>query len=424
MPFWWTLIRPMIIKNCLTEPISMSDISASFPMLSKPTHQGKRLVYLDSASSTQKPQQVIDAISGFYSGYYANMGRGIYWPATDATRAYQDARKKVASFINASPDEVIFTSGTTDAINKVAFHYVERLLRPGDEVVVSILEHHSNYLPWMEICQRKGAGLKVVPLDNRGNLDLQALKGLLGRKTRLLAITGVSNVLGTLVPLEEVTAMARQAGALVLVDGAQMVAHHKVDVKHIDCDFLTFSGHKMYGPMGIGVLYARRDLLEESDPFHRGGGMVRDIGAEEVTWQSGPARFEAGTPNIAGAVGLASAIDFMASTGWGKISTQLDRLTNYALENLNALDGVKVLLPTDHQAPVLSFTVNEIHPHDIAGFLADAGIAIRAGHHCAKPLMDYLGAVATNRISLGMYNTTADIDALVNSLIEIKTFFA
>lgn len=402
----------------------MPSIKSEFPIFENARKEGRPLIFLDNASTTQKPQYVIDAIAGFYAGYYANVGRGLYWPATAATSCYEQAREKVQTFIGAaSKKEVVFTSGTTDSINKVVNSYLLPRLEQGDEVWVSEMEHHSNFVPWQQACQLKGAKLKVIPLDTGLNLDLGKLTSMLTDRVKILAVTAISNTLGVKNDLDNIVKMAHQHNIKVFVDAAQLPLSEKIDVRKMNCDFLTFSGHKAFGPTGIGVLYGKQALLESVSPLGYGGGMVRKVGIDKTVMADLPAKHEAGTPNIAGAIGLSAAIDFINSVGVDKIGKHSAGLRKYAVKRLSEIEGVTLLAKDAEATAVLSFTVEGIHPHDIAAFLAEKGIAVRAGHHCTHPLMQRLDIAGTVRISFNIYNTEEEVDLLKSTVDEIRSFF-
>ena len=400
-------------------------IKAQFPVFSQKTPQGESLIYLDNAATTQKPQSVIDAVTGYYAGYTSNVGRGSYWPATKATQTFNQSREKVRQFINAaSLKEVIFTSGTTDAINKLALKWLLPNLNAGDAVICTEMEHHGNFVPWQQACSEAGAELRVIPISDEGDLDMEAFKAMLGPKVKLVAVTAVSNALGTRNDLEGIIEAAHGTGAKVLIDAAQMVTHEVIDVQALDCDFLCFSAHKLFGPTGLGVLYGKQALLEAIPPMAYGGGMVKDVSIERTTFAELPAKHEGGTSHIAGVIGLGAAIDFVNEIGLANIKTHTSELTTYALSALAGIEGIQVIGSPDHRASVISLAVGQVHPHDVASFLAEKGIAIRAGHHCTHPLMKRLGLTGTCRVSFGIYNTKAEIDLLIDALIEVRDFFA
>ncbi len=391
-----------------------------FPVLRRRVH-GHPLVFLDSAASTQKPRAVIEAVTRFYTEEYANIHRGVYELSARATARYEGARARVARVIDApSADEIVFVRGTTEAINLVAATFGEQRVGQGDEVLVTEIEHHANIVPWQMLCERKGARLRVVPVDGRGELDLEALQNLLTPRTRILAVTHVSNALGTVNPVDEIVAMAHARGVPVLVDGAQAIPHLPVDVEELGCDFYVFSGHKMYGPDGIGVLYGKREHLEAMPPYQTGGDMIRTVTFARTTFAEVPHKFEAGTPAIAAAVGLHEAMDFLSDMGMDQVAREEQRLLEHAQYRIAAIPGVRIIGTARHKVAVISFVIDGVHPHDIGTILDAQGVAIRAGHHCAQPTMARFGVPATARVSLGIYNTIEDIDALVAALHKVK----
>ena len=399
-------------------------LAGDFPILSHPTGGGRRLAYLDNAATTQKPEAVIAAEADFYRRANANIHRGVHWLSQHATDLHEAARRRVAAFINAERDsEIVFTSGTTASINLVAQSWGRANLKPGDEILLTGLEHHSNIVPWQLVSQQTGAVLKVVPVTDRGELDLEAFGGLLGPRTRLLAIAHVSNALGTVNPIEPMIRQAHAAGALVLVDGAQAVAHQPVDVRRLGSDFYAFSGHKLYGPTGIGVLHARSELLAAMPPWQGGGDMIRTVSFDGSTWAEPPQRFEAGTPNIAGAIGLAAAIEYVQRIGLDRIAAHEHRLLESATAAVSALAGVRLIGTATERAGILSFVVDGIHPHDLGTILDNEGVAIRAGHHCAMPLMTRFGVPGTARASFALYNSEDDVAALVAAIAKAQELF-
>jgi len=407
------------------EKIDVDRLKLDFPILSRTSH-GKRLVYLDSAASSQKPGAVIDALSNFYRTSNANIHRGVYELSELATAAYDEARDKVANFINArSSRECIFVRNTTEALNLVASSWGRANLNEGDEVVLSILEHHSNIVPWQLIARERGARLRFIDIDDDGRLRLEQLDEYLqSGKVKLVSVTHVSNALGTINPIAEIGAKAHAAGALLLVDAAQSVPHMPVDVQALGADFLAFSGHKMLGPMGSGVLYGRRELLEEMPPYMSGGDMIRTVELEQSTWADLPQKFEAGTASVADAVGLGAAIDYLTSISMAQTRQHEKEIVRYALATLREVPDVTLYGPEgDDRAGVVSFGVGDVHPHDIASILDSEGIAVRAGHHCAQPLMTRLGLTATTRASLYLYNDEADVDQLVDGIMTVRRVF-
>ena len=403
----------------------VASVRRDFPILSRRVH-GRPLVYLDSAATSQKPSAVIRALTEYYEGYNSNVHRAVHTLGMEATEAYEEARRKVARFINApSTEQIIFTRNTTEAINLVAHTWAEDHLKAGDEILVSEIEHHSNLVPWQQVARRTGASLRLIPMAEDYTLDLSDLDTLLTSRTRLVAVTHMSNVLGTIVPVREIAQAAHRVGALVLLDGAQSVPHLPVDVQELECDFLAFSGHKMCGPTGVGVLYVRDTVLEEMDPFLHGGEMVREVTYERATWNDLPMRFEAGTPNIADAIALGAAVDYLSALGMERVRAHEVQLTRYALERFRELEEVKVYGPPDVnvRGGIIAFHSSEVHPHDMGTYLDGAGIAIRAGHHCAMPLMQKLEVPATARASFYIYNNEAEIDFLVEQLKEALRYF-
>jgi len=404
-------------------PLPLQGVAADFPILSRPVH-GRQLVYLDNAATTHKPATVIEAEARFYRESNANIHRGVHWLSQQATAMYDAARASVQRLLNAArPEEIVFTRGTTEAINLVAQSWGRTQLKPGDEILLTTLEHHSNIVPWQLLGEQTGAVLKVVPVSDAGELDIAAFDALLGERTRLLAITHVSNALGTVVPVAELTTRAQAHGARVLVDGAQAVAHQRVDVQAIGCDFYAFSGHKLYGPTGIGALYGRAALLQQMPPWQGGGDMIRSVSFERSTFADPPQRFEAGTPNIAGAIGLAAAIDYVNRIGLDLIASHEQALLARATAIVGGLPGVRVIGTAGHKSGILSFLVDGIHPHDLGTILDAEGVAIRAGHHCAMPLMTRYGIPGTARASFAMYNDFTDIDALAAAIRKAQTLF-
>jgi cysteine desulfurase / selenocysteine lyase len=399
-------------------------IRRDFPILSRTVH-GKPLVFLDSAASAQKPQIVIDAVANCYSEEYANIHRGVYFLSQLATEKFEGARGKVQRFLNAAEArEIVFTRNATEAINLVASSYGRRFLKKGDEIILSEIEHHSNIVPWQLLRDETGIVIKVAPVDDRGALLLDRFRALLSERTKLVAVTHMSNALGTVLPVKEIARLAHDAGALVLVDGCQAVPHMPVDVREIDADFYVFSGHKLYGPSGIGVLYAKAHLLEAMPPYQGGGEMIVSVSFEKSTYAPIPHKFEAGTPHIAGAIGLGAAIDYVTATGLNRISNHEHALTTYATERLMAIPGVSLVGTAPGKGSILSFTVEGVHPHDVGTILDHHGIAVRAGHHCAQPVMDRFKVPATVRASLGMYNTEAEVDVLTAAIRDVREIFA
>ncbi len=405
------------------EPFDVDKVRGDFPILSR-AMRGKPLVFLDSAASAQKPRQVIDTVRDVYEREYANVHRGLYEISEAVTARYEGVRETIRRYINAAhTHEIIFTRNATESINLVAASYGRTFLAEGDEVVISELEHHSNIVPWQMLRDEKGIVLRVAPISDDGELLMPEFEKLLGERTKLVALAHMSNVLGTILPVAEITRLAHAAGAKVLFDGCQSVTHLPVDVQEMGCDFYVFSGHKLYGPTGIGVLYAREELLDAMPPFMGGGDMIASVTFEKTTWAKLPHKFEAGTPAIAQAIGLGAAIDYVNSLGLEQIGAHEQDLLNYATQQLSSIDGLHLVGTAPAKASVLSFTLDCAHPHDIATVIDQAGVAVRAGHHCAQPLMARLDIPATVRASIGMYNTRADIDALVAALGQVSEIF-
>jgi cysteine desulfurase/selenocysteine lyase len=399
------------------------EIRRQFPFF-QPHPEMRSLIYLDNAATTQKPYAVLDALMNFYAHHNANVHRGAYGVGAKASELFEAARERVARFLNARESaEIIFTRGTTESINLVAASWGGSQLREGDEIIVSEMEHHANILPWMQIARAKGARIVVWRITDEGRLDLDELHRLITERTRMVAVTHISNVLGTINPVADICRIAHEAGALCLVDAAQSAAHLPLDVQALDCDFLAFSGHKAYGPTGIGVLYGKRALLEQMPPYQTGGGMIRKVSWDEVVWADVPARFEAGTPAIAEAIGLHAALDFIDAIGRERIAAQEHALTQYALQRLQEVPDLRLYGPQPDRAGIFAFTLADIHPHDIATVLDSRDIAIRSGHHCAHPLGDRLGVPATARVSLAIYNDTDHIDALIEGLHYVRQIF-
>jgi len=407
-----------------TLDLDLEALRGQFPILQTQVN-GKPLVYLDNAATTQKPNLVIETLVRFYSEQNANIHRGIHYLSAQATDAYEKARERVARFINAQHSrQVIFVRGATEGINLVAQSYGRSHFKKNDEIILTIHEHHSNIVPWQLVCEQTGTRIKVVPMDDRGVLDMEVFEKLLNKRTRLVAVSHVSNALGTINPVSDIIAKAHAREVPVLVDGAQWVPHFPVDVQALDCDFYVFSGHKMYAPTGIGVLYGKEDLLNGMPPYHGGGDMIRSVTFEKTTYKDIPERFEAGTPNIVGVIGLAAAIEFIESVGPEKIAAYERELLDYATNTLESVKSLRIIGDSPEKAGVVSFMLGDIHPHDIGTFLDNEGIAIRAGHHCAQPLMKRLGIAGTARASFGLYNTRKEVDKLAAGLRKITTFFA
>jgi cysteine desulfurase/selenocysteine lyase len=401
-------------------------IRREFPTLEQSVN-GRPLVYLDNAATSQKPRVVLDALQAYYENDNSNVHRGIHELSRRATVAYEESRAKVADWVGAAePAEIIWTRGTTEAINLVSTAWGLDNVKEGDEILISVLEHHSNIIPWQLLARRTGAVIKYIELDEQGRWILDELPRLLTDRTKVVAISHVSNALGTVNPVKRVAAAAHEVGALVLVDGAQGAVHMKVDVQDLGVDCYAFSGHKMCGPTGIGALWARRDLLDSMEPYQGGGEMIHFVGRDESSWATVPHKFEAGTPNIAGAIGMGAAIDFLSGVGMDAIAKHEHELLEYALERMNAVDGIRIYGPQspDEHSALISFTLGDAHPHDISTILDSEGIAVRAGHHCAQLAMQHFGISATARASIYLYNTESDIDRLIEGLGQVQSIFA
>ena len=403
--------------------LNIEEIRKDFPILSR-TVYNRPLVYLDNAATTQKPRAVVEAMTEEYYSVNANVHRGVHYLSQQATELHEQARANVQEFINArSEAEIIFTRGTTESLNLVAFSFGEAFLKEGDEVLVSVMEHHSNIVPWQMLRDRRGIVLKVIPMTDEGEIDLEAYKNLFSPRTRLVCIAHVSNVLGTVNPVKEMTAIAHAQGAKVLVDGAQSVPHRRVDVQDIDCDFLTFSGHKIYGPTGIGVLYGREELLEQMPPYQGGGEMIARVSFEKTIYERLPFKFEAGTPDYVGSHALAVALDYVRRIGQDEIAAHEADLTRYAMEQLSLIPEMKIYGTAREKDAVISFNVGNIHPLDLGTLLDRLGIAIRTGHHCAQPLMARCGVESMARASFALYNTRAEVDTLVAGIDRVRKMF-
>jgi len=412
---------PVSPENCMDD-FGVDRIRQDFPALNQTVH-GQPLAYLDNAASAQRPAAVIDAISTYYAKDHANVHRGVHTLSQRATDAYEAARQKVQQFINAaSTREIVFTSGTTDSINLLAYA-LEDGIKSGDEIVLSRMEHHSNIVPWQLLCERTGAVLKVVPINEHGELELEAYLSLIRPRTCLVALAHVSNALGTINPVGDIITAAHEHNVPVLLDGAQAVPHASVDMQELDCDYYSFSGHKMYGPTGIGIFYGKEELLKKLPPFKGGGEMILTVSFEKTVYNELPYKFEAGTPNIAGAIGLGVAIDYLQDLGMDRVAAYEANLLDYATQAIAEVPGVRLIGTAAHKASVISFTVDGIHPHDLGTVLDHQGVAIRTGHHCAMPVMEFFGVPGTARASMAFYNNAADIDQLVEGLyVAIKMF--
>lgn len=399
-----------------TYKLNVEEIRKDFPILHRQVN-GKPLVYFDNGATSQKPQQVIDVINRYYQHENSNIHRGIHTLSQEATDAYEKARTTVQQFINAKHHhEVIFTSGTTGSINLVASSFGKKHLQAGDEIIISTMEHHSNIVPWQMICEEKGAILKVIPISDKGELLMDEFEKLLSSKTKLVSISHVSNTLGTINPVKEIIKLAKKAGAFVLIDGAQAVPHTKVDVQALDCDFYAFSAHKMFGPTGVGILYGKEAILNELPPYQGGGDMIKTVTFEKTTYNELPHKFEAGTPNIVGGLGLAAAIDYMNNIGVANIEAYEHELLSYATEKIKQIEGIRIIGEASNKASVLSFLVDGTHPSDIGMIIDKLGIAIRTGHHCTEPLMNRFDIPGTARASFAFYNTKEEIDVFIKAL--------
>lgn len=401
------------------------EIKSYFPILNQEIN-GHPLVYLDSAATSQKPVQVIEALKHYYEFDNSNVHRGVHTLGNRATEKYEGAREKVQKFINASStEEIIFLRGTTTALNLVAQSYGRANVEEGDEIVITYMEHHSNIIPWQQLAKERGAVLKYIELEEDGTISLEQVRAAITERTKIVSMVYVSNVLGTMNPVKEVAEIAHGVGAVMVVDGAQAAPHLKIDVQQLDCDFFAFSGHKMVGPTGIGVLYGKKALLNEMEPVEFGGEMIDFVGLYDSTWKELPWKFEGGTPIIAGAVGLGAAIDFLNEVGLGEIEKHEHQMAAYAMDKMNGIDGLQIYGPTDpaKRAGIVTFNLNDVHPHDVATVLDMSGIAVRAGHHCAQPLMKWLEVSATARASFYLYNDESDIDRLVEGLRSAKEYF-
>ena len=418
---------PEATKQAILSGVTGYDVEAirrDFPILSREVY-GKPLVYLDNGASAQKPQSVIDTITNAYSNEYANVHRGLHYLSNAATDAYEQAREKVRSFLNAeSVDNIVFTKSTTEAINTVAYSYGMPFIGADDEIVLTIMEHHSNIVPWHFIRERQGAKLRWVPVDDNGAFHIEDFEAQLTDRTKLVAITHMSNVLGTVVPVKEICRIAHERGIPVLVDGSQAAVHMDVDVQDIDCDWYVFTGHKVYGPSGIGVLYGKQSMLEKMRPFQGGGEMILDVSEDDISYNAPPHRFEAGTPPIVQAIGLGAALDYMENIGRDAIAAHEADLCAYAHERLRAINSLKVIGDAPGKGAIVSFEIEGIHAHDVSMVIDRSGVAVRAGTHCAQPLLKRFGVTSTCRASFGLYNTRYEVDALFDALNKAKEFFA
>ena len=416
--------RVLTVQEAEADAYDVERVRADFPILSTQVH-GHPLCYLDNAASAQKPRAVLDAVRDAYETTYANVHRGVHYLSERATAEYEAARTKARRFLNARHDnEIVFTRGATESINLVAASFGRAFLAPGDEIIISEVEHHSNIVPWQMLRDSHGVVLKVAPISDDGELDFEGFENLFTERTKLVAISHMSNALGTIQPARRIVDAARARGARVLFDGCQAAIHLPVDVQDLDCDFYAFSGHKIYGPSGIGVLYGKAELLDALPPYQGGGEMIKTVTFEETTWADAPARFEAGTPSIVQAIGLGAALDYVTGVGKERIALHESDVLGYATQRLSAIDGLRLFGTAPAKASVLSFTMDCAHPHDVATVLDRSGVAVRAGHHCAQPLMKRLGVTATSRASFAMYSTRAEVDALADALESVREIFA
>ncbi len=404
--------------------IDINKIREDFPILQQQIYK-RPLVYFDNAASTQKPRQVIDAICTYYERDNCNIHRGVHYLSVKATEAYEETRKEVCEFINArNTHEIIFTKGATESLNLVAGSFGKRYIHEGDEVITTIMEHHSNFVPWQQMCMERGAKLRIAGIDEKGDLDLDEMRGMMNEKTRLIALTHVSNVLGTINPVKEIVAIAHQHDIPVLLDGAQGVSHLPVDMQELDCDFYCFSGHKMYAPMGTGVLYGKEKFLEALPPYQLGGEMIKDVYIDRTTFNELPFKFEAGTPNVEGVMGLRAAIQYLKNLGMAEIAAYENELLAYATDKLSGIEGVTLFGTSVHKASLVSFLIGDIHPYDAGMIIDKMGVAVRTGHHCAMPLIDFLKIPGTVRASFAFYNTFEEIDKLAEAVMRVKQMFS
>jgi cysteine desulfurase / selenocysteine lyase len=410
-------------RASLRSGLDVEAIRKDFPILARKVH-GKPLVYLDNGATSQKPQAVIDAVSRYYAEENSNIHRGVHYLSERATAAYEEAREKIKRFINApKTQEIIFVRGTTEAINLVAQSYGRAFLKAGDEIIVSAMEHHSNIVPWQMLCEQVGARLRVIPINHDGELVMEEYRRLLTEKTKFVSVTHVSNALGTIVPVKEVVALARERGVPVMLDGAQAAPHLKLDVQAIGCDFYAFSGHKLFGPTGVGVLFGRAELLDRMPPYQGGGDMISLVTFEKTHYNVLPYKFEAGTPHIAGGIGLGAAIDYLGGVNWEQVVSHEQDLLAYATDALSSIPGLKIIGTAKEKAGVISFVFDHVHAHDVGTILDQEGIAVRAGHHCAMPVMQRFGVPATTRASFAFYNTRDEVDALKRAIHQVLRVF-
>jgi len=410
----------LIEELTIREQLDVHALRAEFPVLERQVH-GKPLVYLDNAATAQRPLRVIDSMERFYREYNANVHRGVHQLSVEASEAFEESRRDVARLLNADSErEVIFTRGTTEAINLVANSYVRPRIKAGDEILISHMEHHSNIVPWQLLCEQTGAELKVMPINERGELILDAVPDLINERTCLIGIVHVSNALGTINPVKAICKMAHERGVAVLVDGAQATPHEKIDVQDLGCDFYALSAHKMYGPTGIGALWGKESLLEAMPPWQGGGEMILRVSFDETTYNELPHKFEAGTPNIAGAIGLGAAVKFLEDTGVDAIAHHEQKLLDYATEKMQAIDGLNIIGQAENKGPVIAFTLDGVHPNDIGTIIDHHGVAIRTGHHCAMPVMQFFDVPATARVSFAAYNLRTEVDVFLNALDKAR----
>ncbi len=407
----------------VSAPLDVERIRADFPILARKIG-GKPLVYLDNAATAQKPRAVIDAIQRYYREQNANIHRAVYRLSEEATQAYESVRARVAGFLNAAQArEIVFVRGTTEAINLVAHSFVRPRLGPGDEVLITVMEHHSNIVPWQMVCEERGASLRVAPMSRSGELFIEEFEKLLSERTKIVSLVHVSNSLGTVNPVKELVSLARARGVPVLIDGAQAAPHYRVDVRDLGCDFYAFSAHKLFGPTGVGVLYGRAELLEQMPPYQGGGDMILSVSFARTTYAPAPTKFEAGTQHIAGVIGLGAAIDYLEGLDQAQIAAHEADLLAYATERLSEVPGLRIIGTAAHKAPVISFVLEGIHAHDVGTIVDQEGVAIRTGHHCTQPVMEFFGVPATARASFALYNTNEEVDALISALLKVRKVF-
>ena len=412
-------------SGIIAAPFDVERIRADFPILGEVRVNGKPLAYLDNGASSQMPRQVIDRLVRYQTLEHANIHRGVHYLSATATSAFESARATVQRFLNAREDrEIVFTSNVTDSINLVAHGYGRAFIGAGDEIIITHLEHHANIVPWQMLCEEKGAKLRVAPIDDSGEVIMEEFEKLFSPRTRFVSVTHVANALGTINPVREMTEIAHRHGVPIMIDGAQAVQHMAVDVQALDCDFYAFTGHKVFGPTGVGVLYGKAALLEKMRPFRGGGDMILSVTFEKTTYNAIPYKFEAGTPPISQAIALATALDYVTGVGLDRIAAYENELLRYATESLRAIPDVRIIGEAQQKASVLSFNVGEVHPHDVGSLLNDDGVAVRTGHHCAQPVMDRFGVAATARASFAFYNTLAEVDQLAASVRRVQKLFA